>query len=108
MYDPIIGIESLFFSILLSIVFLIYGIILYPIIKNSFRINSKNKWNSLLALILIIFIAIMLIMPFSDTIFYLFMPMNWYAVVVAGALAFIFYSVAYFSEKSPSEEVFNK
>ncbi len=108
MYDPIIGIESLFFSILLSIIFLIYGIILYPIIKNSFHINSKNKWNSLLALILIIFIAIMLILPFSETIFYLFMPMNWYAVVVAGALAFIFYIVAYFSEKSPSEEVFNK
>ncbi|TXT59045.1 MAG: putative phosphatidate cytidylyltransferase [Promethearchaeota archaeon] len=108
MYDPIISIESIFFSILLSIILLCYGIIIYPIVKNSFKIESKNKWNSLLALILIIFIAIMISLPLSDTTFYLFMPMNWYAVVVAGALGLVFYLVGYFSEKTSSEELHNR
>ena len=108
MTAPIIGIESLFFSILISILLLMYVIVFYPIVKRSFKLKSKNRWNSLLVLILLIIISIFISLPFSATTFYLFMPMNWYTVVVFGALALFFFIFAQGRKETIDEIAFNK
>jgi len=56
-------------------------------------------------LILLVVIAIYLALPFSATTFYLFMPMNWYLLVVIGAAALFYFLWAYF-KKEPKEMPF--
>ena len=108
MTTPIIGIESLFFSLLVSILLIIYMIVFYPTVKRSFKVKSPNRWNSLLVLLLLIYISVFISLPFSATIFYLFMPMNWYTVVVFGALAFFFFIFAQGKKETLDEIAFNK
>jgi len=85
-----------------------YVIVFYPIVKRSFKLKSKNRWNSLLVLILLIIISIFISLPFSATTFYLFMPMNWYTVVVFGALALFFFIFAQGRKETIDEIAFNK
>ena len=108
MTTPIIGIESLFFSLLVSILLIAYVIVFYPTVKRSFKVKSPNRWNSLLVLFLLILIAIFISLPFSATVFYLFMPMNWYTVVVFGALALFFFIFAQGRKETLDEFAFNK
>ena len=107
MKKPIIGIESFFFSIAISVILIIYAILFLPIVKRSFKTNSKNKFNSLLVILLIIFLATMISLPFSATRFYLYMPLNFYALIVAGALLLFFFVFAKLRKLSTKEEDFN-
>jgi dolichol kinase len=103
---PIIGIESVFFSILTAMVLILYAILFLPIVKRSFKIKSKTRYNSLLVIVLLVVIAIFLALPFSDTVYYLYMPMNWYFIVVVGSVAIAFVLVAGLSQKSTQEKEF--
>ncbi len=85
---------------------IIYAIIFLPIVRRSFKIKTKARYNSLLAIILLIFLAIVLSLPFSDTIYYLYMPMNWYFIVVVGAVALAFTLVAGLSKRTTHEKEF--
>ncbi|HEY0090129.1 MAG TPA: phosphatidate cytidylyltransferase [Candidatus Lokiarchaeia archaeon] len=108
MKKPIIGIESIFFSIAISVILIMYAILFLPIVKRSFKTNSKNKYNSLLVVLLIIFLAIMLSLPLSATTrYYLYMPLNFYALVVAGALLLFFFVFAKLRKLTTEEEEFN-
>ncbi|MBD3254289.1 MAG: hypothetical protein GF383_04310 [Candidatus Lokiarchaeota archaeon] len=108
MEPPIIGIESFFFSVLLSIILVIYAIMFLPIVRYSFKIKTKNRWNSLTVIILLIVIATFIGLPLSATIFYLFAPLNYYAIVVAGSLLVFFFIFATISKSSSHEDDFNK
>jgi len=80
----------------------------FPIVKRSFKIKSQTRYNSLLLIILLIFLATMISLPLSDTIYYLYMPMNWYFIVVVGAVALVFVLVAGLSKKTTHEKEFVK
>ena len=108
MNRPIIGIESFFYSLLTSIILIIYAIFFLPIVKRSFKIKSSTRYNSLLVVILLIFLAIMLSLPFSDTGYYLYMPMSWYFIVVVGAVALVFVLVAGLSRRTTQEKEYVK
>lgn len=84
MADLIIGIETYFFNIVLSIIFIIYIYLFYPIVKRSFRDNNKNKYNSLIVLIILFILSIAVIMPGAATEYYLYMPLNYYILVFFG------------------------
>ena len=76
--------------------------------------KTKNRYNSSLVIILLVILAIFISLPFCDggTLtepnFYIFMPLNFYAVVVAGALALVFAIFAMFDNDSLDEEQFNR
>ncbi len=99
MEKPIIGMESIFFSILISIILIVYAFLFYPVVKRSFKLGSNNRWNSFLVLVSLIILALCISLPFSNTIFYLFMPLNWYLIVVIGTLIGFFYIFALISKK---------
>ncbi|MBN1800609.1 MAG: hypothetical protein JW891_03835 [Candidatus Lokiarchaeota archaeon] len=103
-----IGIESLFFSIMLSITFLIYAFLFLPVVKKSFIKRSQNRWNSMLVIVLLVFIAIFISLPFSATTFYLFMPMNWFLIVMVGVLTLFFFLFALIKKKTIDESAFNE
>lgn len=108
MYEPIIGIESAFFSVMLAIVLVLYVIMFYPVLRRSFELKTVNRWNTLLLCILVVIIAACIALPFSATIYYLYMPMNFYAVVVAGALPFVFFIIAKFKKRTADELAHNQ
>ena len=108
MYNPITGIEGIFFSVLAALILVVYAIIFIPIVRRSFRLKTKNRYNSLLVVILVLIIAVFLVVPFSATGFYLFIPMNYYFLVVVGALPIFFVMTAGFSKKTTLEEDHNK
>jgi len=93
---------------MLSLVLILYVILFFPIAKRSFRIKSKNRWNSLLVLFLLIFIAVLISLPFSATTYYLYMPLNFYAIVVAGGVALFFSLFAMFKKKTIDQKTLDK
>ncbi|MHA1272619.1 MAG: hypothetical protein ACTSVV_16995 [Promethearchaeota archaeon] len=114
MYNPIIGAETWFFSFTLSAILILYAIIFYPIVKRSFILKTKNRYNSALVIVLLIILAIFISLPFCDggtfenPKFYLFMPMNYYAVVVAGGVLLVFVFFALFKKKTIDEDSYNR
>ncbi|MFX1259421.1 MAG: phosphatidate cytidylyltransferase, partial [Promethearchaeota archaeon] len=108
MDKPIIGIESWFFSLMISVILVIYAIIFFPIVKKSFKMKSKNRWNSLLVIVLLIFLALIISLPFSATTYYLFMPMSYFALVCAGALMIFFFIFAIIRKQNPDEKIYNQ
>jgi len=105
---PIIGIESIVFSLAVSIVLIVYAYLFYPIAKRSFKLKSKNRYNNTLVLILLIIIAVMISLPFSATTYYLFMPLPWYILAVVGALPLIFVIYALIADTAVHEDEFNR
>ena len=85
---------------MISCILVVYAILFYPIIVRSFKIKSKNRWNSLIAIISMIIIAIFISLPFSATIFYLYMPLSFYTLVVAGTFILLFFVFAMVRSKS--------
>lgn len=108
MKELTIGIESLFFSLLVSITLVTYAFIFFPVVKKSFVARSQNRWNSLLVIILLVFIAIFISLPFSASIFYLFMPMNWFFIVMVGVLTLFFFLFASIKKTTQDENAFNE
>ena len=108
MDKPTIGIESWFFSLMISVILVIYAIIFFPIVKRSFKIKSKNRWNSLLVIILLIFLALILSLPFSATKYYLFMPISYFALGAAGALLIFFFLFAIIRKQNIDEKIYNQ
>ncbi|MHA1150573.1 MAG: phosphatidate cytidylyltransferase [Promethearchaeota archaeon] len=105
MTQPIIGIESAFFSIILAIILLLYIPLFLPIVKRGFKYKTINRWNNVFLCILIAFVAIAIALPFAPlTTYYLFMPMCFYAIVVAGAIPLVF-AVGALIKKSTSDEI---
>ncbi|MFX1392671.1 MAG: phosphatidate cytidylyltransferase [Promethearchaeota archaeon] len=108
MDKPLIGIESWFFSLMISIILITYAIIFFPIVKRSFKIKSKNRWNSLLVIILLIFLALILSLPFSATTYYLFMPMSYFALAGAGVVMIFFFIYAIIRKQNIDEKIYNQ
>ncbi len=108
MNTPIIGIESVFFSIMTSIVLVVYAILFYPVVKRSFIMKSQNRYNSLLVIILIIVIAVFISLPFSATTYYLFMPLNYYFLVVVGSFLIILLIYIIGGKETIHEDDFNR
>lgn len=109
MTEPIIGIESAFFSIVLAIILLLYVPMFLPIVRRGFKLKTINRWNNLLLCILIVFIAIAIALPLAPlTTYYLFMPTSYYAVVVAGALPLVIIVGALLKKKTADEHAHNK
>lgn len=108
MSELIIGTESVFFSLALSAILILHASLFIPVLRRSFKLNTVNRWNTLLLIVLAYTIAIWIALPFSATIFYLYMPLNYYACVVAGTLPLIFFIIAKFKKKTADEEAYNQ
>ncbi len=108
MPTPIIRIESAFFSVALSIVLVVYAMMFFPVVKRSFILKTKNRYNSALVIVLACVIAVMISLPYSATTYYLYMPLNYYAIIVAGALPFIIIVFAKFKKETLDEAEYNR
>lgn len=105
---PIIGIETMFFSLMVSIILGVYAYLFYPIVKRSFKMKSKNRYNSALIIILILIIAIAISLPYSATTYFLFMPLPWYILAVVGTLPVVFVIYALIADTAVHEDEFNR
>lgn len=103
MASPTIGVESIFFSLMVSSVLVLYAIMFYPVCKRSYKLKTKNRYNTLLLIILLFILAAVISLPLSDSVFYIFMPLNYYIVVVTGALAVLFFIFAMVKKKTIDE-----
>ncbi len=104
---PIIGIESAFFSVVLAIILLLYALMFYPVVKRSFKLKTVNRYNTLLLCVMLVIIAIFIALPFSATTYYLFMPLSFYTVVVAGAIPFVIVFGAFIKKRTADEVAHN-
>jgi dolichol kinase len=78
------GFNTLIFNVLLTIILLIYFYMFIPIVHRAFKENHKNKWTTLINVLLIFIISILNVIRTPDDSFFLPFPLNHFAVVFAG------------------------
>jgi dolichol kinase len=90
MAEFIYEINSILFNYLIIVLVSIYLIMMIPVIKRCFSQDLKPKWNTLIAMSLIVLSSILGCIPTPDGQYIVPYPVNYFVIVFASAVGLLF------------------
>ncbi len=89
MIPPPIGFESWVFSILVFFIICLYLYLMTPIVRRTFQENHPNRYSNLALLFVLVIIAVLYLLPFSQWGFYSAYPVSYWCVFFVTVWGFV-------------------